>query len=144
MALIYQGQEVVWMDQSVRIFGSKMIGLRGVKHGFDLEKEPLYADGNKIMGIQTGNEKLTGSVKILKNDFDKLNDAAKAAGYQNICYVPYQLIVITVNYKSAFGRPMRTDTLTGVAFSAYEKALEQNAKMMEIELPFIYMDLEEQ
>ena len=142
--LVYNGQEVVWMDMSVRVFGSVMVGLRGIKHTFELEREALYAAGNRVIGIQTGNEKLEGSLKILKNDFDKLNDAAVLAGFKNICYVPYQLFVITVNYKVAYGRPMRTDILSGVAPSKFEKGLEQNAKMMEIELPFLFMDLDMQ
>ena len=141
--LVYNAQEVAWLDQSVRMFGSKIIGLREVKGKFETEDEALYGSGNQVLGIQTGNEKLTGSIKLLKNDFDKLNDAAKLAGYKNLTYVPYQLITITVNYKLAYGRPMRTDTYSGVKIGGYEKGMAQNAKFMEIELPFLYMDLDE-
>jgi hypothetical protein len=142
--LVYNGQEVAWLDQSVRMFGSALVGLREVKGKFETEDEALYGSGNQVLGIQTGNEKLTGSLKILKNDFDKLNDAAKAAGYKNITYVPYQLVVITVNYKVAFGRPMRTDVYSGVKIGSYEKGMAQNAKFMEIDLPFLYMHCDEQ
>lgn len=143
MGLVYNGQEVVWLDLKVRVFGSVVVGLRGLKYSKETEKEALYASGNKVLGIQIGNEKLEGSLKILKNDFDKLNDAAIAAGYDSITDVPYQVTVITANYKQAYGRPMRTDILSGVAFSKFDKGLEQNAKMMEIELPFIYMQLDQ-
>ena len=67
-----------------------------------------------------------------------------AAGFANICYVPYQATIITVNYKAAYGRPMRTDIYTGVKFSGFKKGMEQNAKMMEIELPFLFMQLQQQ
>jgi hypothetical protein len=142
--LVYNGQEVAFLDMSVRVLGSTVVGLRGMKHSLETEKEALYGAGNKVIGIQTGNEKLEGTLKILKNDFDKLNDAAVAAGYDDLTKVPYQVIVITVNYKLAYGRPMRTDILSGVSFSKFDKGMEQNAKMMEIELPFLFMQLQQQ
>jgi hypothetical protein len=139
--LTYNGQEVVWLDMSVRVFGSTIVGLRGLKYTMETEKEALYGAGNQILGIQTGNQKMEGTLKVLKNDFDKLNDAAVAAGFTDITNVPYQVTVITVNYKLAYGRPMRTDTLSGVSFSKFEKGMEQNAKNMEIEMPFLFMQL---
>ena len=141
MALVYNGQEVAFLDLSVRVFGSKIVGLRGLKYTKETEKEALYGAGNQVLGIQTGNEKLEGTLKLLKNDFDKLNDAAVTAGFADITYVPYQAIVITANYKLAYGRPMRSDILNGVAFSKFDKGMEQNAKFMEIELPFLFMAL---
>jgi len=142
--LVYNGQEVVWLDMSVRVFGSTVVGLRGLKYTKETEKEALYGAGNQVLGIQTGNEKLEGTLKLLKNDFDALNDAAVAAGFADITYVPYQVAVITVNYKIAYGRPMRTDVLSGVSFSKFEKGMEQNAKNMEVEMPFLFMQVQQQ
>jgi hypothetical protein len=141
--LVYNGQEVVWLDMSVRVFGNKIIGLRGLKYSMETEKEALYGAGNNVLGIQTGNIKLSGTLKLLKNDFDALNDAAVNGGFTDITNVPYQAITITVNYKLAYGRPMRSDTLSGVSFSKFEKGMEQNAKNMEIELPFLFMQLQQ-
>ena len=76
MPLIYQGQEVVFLDLSVRVFNSITIGLRGLKYTWETEKELLYGAGGQPLGVQSGNSKGEGTYKILKNDFDKLNDGS--------------------------------------------------------------------
>jgi hypothetical protein len=139
----YNGQEVAWLDLRVRVLNATLKGCRGLKYELETEKEALYAAGNLTQGIQTGNQKVSGTLKVLKNTFDMLNDAAVNAGYDNITAVPPQLIIITANYKVAFNRPMRTDIISGIGFSKFEKGFEQNAKFMEIEMPFIAMSLQQ-
>jgi hypothetical protein len=39
---------------------------------------------------------------------------------------------------------MRTDVLSGVSFSKFEKGMEQNAKNMEVEMPFLFMQVQQQ
>lgn len=140
---MFDTQEVAWADLKVRVFDTTVKGLRGTKYSKEIEKEALYAAGDEPVGIQQGNKKYEGSLKILKGELSKLNAAARAAGYSSILEVPYQVFVITVNYKEGFGRPMETDTLKGVAVTKYEKGMDQGAKYMEVELPFIFMELSE-
>lgn len=138
---MFDTQEVAWADLSLRVFDTTIKGLRGTRYGKEKEKEAIYAAGDEPVGIQSGNSKYEGSLKILKNEFDKLNDAAKTAGYRDITEVPYQVIVLTVCYKEGFGRPMKTDTLRGVSFSKLDKGMDQGAKLMEVDLPFMYLQL---
>lgn len=138
----FDSQEVAWADISVSLFGTA-IKIRGVKYSKETEKEAIYTSGNDPVGIQTGNSKYEGSLKMLKNQLDALNDAAKLAGFRDITEVPYQVFFATVNYKLAFGRPMRTDVLQGLSISKFEKGMDQNAKLMEIELPFMFLGLTE-
>ncbi|MFS2189816.1 hypothetical protein ACCC92_24280 [Mucilaginibacter sp. Mucisp84] len=48
-----------------------------------------------------------------------------------------------MKYKEGFGRPLQIDTLYGCAFTKFEKGMEQGAKFMEVELPFMFLDLDE-
>lgn len=140
---MFDSQECTWSDISVKLFDATLKGLRGVRYKKEVEKEHLYAAGNEPVGIQSGNNKYDGSLKLLKNEVSRMNQAARAAGYKDISEVPAQLVVVTVNYKEAFNRPTQTDILRGVAFTGYEKGMDQGGKFMEIELPFLFMGLTE-
>lgn len=140
---MFDTQEVAWADISVRVFDTTIKALRGSKYSKEKETEALYAAGSEPVGIQEGNNKYEGSLKVLKSGLDMMNEAARSAGYRDITDVPYQAIVITTNFKEGFGRPMRTDVKKGVKFSKYEKNLDQGAKFMEVELPYLYLQLTE-
>jgi len=139
----FNSQECAWSDISVKIFDSKIKGLRAIRYKKEVEKEHLFAAGDEPIGIQSGNKKYDGSLKVLKSEIVRMNEAARKAGFQDISEVPAQLIVITVNYKAAYGRPTETDILQGVAFTGYEKGMEQGAKYMEVELPILFLGLTE-
>lgn len=141
--MTFDSQECVWSDIKVTVLGGRMTKLRSIKYSRETESELLYAEGNQPRGIQDGNEKYDGSLKILRNDLIALNTAARAAGFSDITKIPYQVNTITVNYKEAFGRPNLTDILYGVKFTKYEKSMEQGAKMQEVELPFLFLDLDD-
>jgi hypothetical protein len=134
---MFTTEECAWAQTSIRILGSTIKGLRGFSFKKGIEKEHLYAAGDDPIDIQAGNKKPEGSLKVLKYEFDKLNDAAQAAGYQDITEVPHELILITCAYKKKLTDPMRVVEAAGVGFMEYEVAMEQNAKMTEVSLPFL-------
>lgn len=137
MANYVNSQELEWKHSQLAVLGVTIRGLRGFKYKKSTDSEHLFAAGDEAVGIQSGNKKVDGSIKLLKSEIDKLNKAARDAGYDDFGDVPYQLIVITVNYKVAFGRPQETDIISGVKFTEWEKAMEQGAKMMEVDVPFL-------
>ena len=139
MATYLDSQELEWKHVTLSLLGLTIRGLRGFKIKKNKDTEHLFASGEEAIGIQTGNIKRDGSFKILKGDVDKLNDAAQQAGYEDITDVPYQLITSTIAYKKAFGRPLRTISILGIQFTDLEEAMEQGAKQMEIELPWLAM-----
>lgn len=134
-------QELEWHHATLSLMGVVINGLRGFKYKKSTEKEQLFAGGNDAVGIQTGNKKIDGSIKLLKSEIDRLNDAAQAAGYEDITAVPYQLITATFVYKQGFNRQQRTDIITGIAFTDLERAMEQGAKQMDIDVPFVALSL---
>lgn len=133
--------ECAWSHVSIKILGATIVGLKGFSFKKSVEKEHVYAAGPKPIDIQTGNVKYEGSLKLLKYEVDRLNDAAQAAGYNDIIEVPHSLVLITCAYKKAPTDPIRIIEAAGVAFTEWENAMEQNAKFSEVNLPFLAMDI---
>jgi hypothetical protein len=139
----FSTKECAWAHVSVTVLSRTIVGLRGFEFKKTVEKEHLYAAGDSPIDIQSGNKKFEGSLKLLKFEVDMLNDAALAAGYDDILEVPHNLIVITCDYKKNSTDPKRTIKVEGVAFTELSRAMEQNAKMSEISLPLIAMNISE-
>lgn len=129
-----------WSQTSVSVLGAKLVGLRGFEFKTEHEKEHVYGSGKKPISIASGNVKPSGSLKVLKSDYDKMHEAARIAGYENLAEVPYEAIVITCNYKKGTST-LKTTIATGCSFTDLSQAMEQGAKFQEISLPFICMDI---
>ena len=71
-----------------------------------------------------------------------MNRAAKKAGYADIVDVPHELIVITCKYQKTKLDPKTYHTATGVGFTEFASAMEQNAKMREVTLPWLAMSVD--
>lgn len=132
-------KESEWRDLSVTIDGVKVTGLRGLKYKAADEDEHLHGAGSEPIGIQSGNTVYEGEMKLLKNEVDALNIAAKAAGYDSIKDVPN--LVIVAAYRPKGQRVLRTDILSGIKISELEYGWDQGAKFMEIALPFKFLEI---
>jgi hypothetical protein len=132
-------KETEWQDIKVAIDGKPVTGIRNVSYKKGWEDEALYGAGSDPIGIQSGNKSYEGSIKLLKNELDALNTAAKALGFDDISDVPG--IVITVAYMPKGGRILKTDTMTGCKISEINRSMEQGGKFMEIDLPFKFLAL---
>lgn len=129
-------KECEWSDLELYLNGALITKVQSAKYKSAQEKESLYAAGNEPISIQRGNKSYTGSIRLLKGAVDSLNAAAKAAGGEDLLDIS---LVMVVNYKAKGNRSIQTDTLQGVEFTEYEKGMEQNAKSMPIELPFVFL-----
>ena len=130
-------REYEWSDVTVVIAGRDVIGIRGVSYQSDQEKEALFAKGNKPHGIQRGNKSYSGSVRLLQSEYDALNIAAGGDALD----VSFNIIVSYGNPSK--GDVITTDLLQGVEITSKPKSLNQNDKFMEIELPIVMLDVQE-
>jgi hypothetical protein len=126
---------------TLTLLGRKITGIRGFEFKKSIEKEHLYGAGSEPLDIQEGNKKYEGNVKLLKYEVDLLNDAAINAGFEDITEVPHTLIAITCQYKKLTTDSTRTISCLGLGFTELSAAMEQNAKMTEVTLPFISMKI---
>jgi hypothetical protein len=135
----FSTQEAAWQNISFNLLGRKLTGVKGFEVKKSIEKEHVYGAGSEPLDIQEGNKKYEGSLKILKYELDLLNDAAQAAGFEDITEVPHTLINCTVQFKKLLTDKTRFISVVGIAFTEMPTGMDQNAKMMEITLPFLAM-----
>jgi len=136
-----RSSECAWHHAEIKLLGRVIRGLRGFEFKKAVEKEPLFGSGNKALDIQTGNETITGNIVVLGFELDQLNQAANAAGFQDITEVPHEAIALTASFKKTLADKKTTVLVRGIAFTEYAHAMQQNAKMREATLPFVAMDM---
>lgn len=136
-AQIFKTNECAWAQFAIKMLGRTIQGIRGFEFKYSIEKELLYAAGSAAIDVQEGNESGSGTITLLKYEFDLLNDAAFAAGYANIIKVPHTLINITGMFKKDAFSATRIIEVPTLAFTDCTVAMQQNAKMTEVPLPFI-------
>lgn len=135
----FNSKEQAWSDVRIAIAGKPVVGIRGFKYKVAQEKEHLYGAGDEPIGIQRGNRQYEGEIKLLKFEYDLLDDAAKLAGARDILDIRFDIII---KYSKNIGGLIRMDSVRGAEFKDYELGMEQGAKMMEITLPVIFSQLD--
>lgn len=136
----FSTNECAWSHVSIKVLGRTITGLRGFEFGKSTEKEFLYGAGPKPIDIQSGNESVNGSLKLLKFEVDMINEAAKTAGYQDLTAIPHEVVSITCQFKKTATSKAQTITAAGVSFSEYKIGQDQGAKYTEVSLPFLAME----
>lgn len=130
-------KEAEWADLKIAIDGRTITGVRNIMYKKTPDDEPLHAAGRDPVAIQSGNNTYEGSIKLLKNELDALNTAARALGYDDICDISG--LVITAVYMPKGARLLRTDTLIGVKLGELSYGMDQGAKYMEHDIPFKFL-----
>ena len=137
--MAFDSREFEFADVKVALLGANLSGLRGLTYKKKQAKESVYAQGNQPKAIQKGNKEYDGTLMLLKSDYDKLDSAAIAAGYEDITDVPYKDITLTCVYQNKDDAKLSTENLIGVAFTEVEDGMKQGDKFKEISLPFIFL-----
>lgn len=131
----FNTREYEWSDVNIVVAGRLVTGIRGVSYTSSQEKEALYAKGNKPHAIQRGNKSYSGNIRLLQSELEALELAAGG-----------DALNASFNIVVAYGNPSRgdmvsTDLLKGCEITEIPKTLNQNDKFMEVELPFIMLDV---
>jgi hypothetical protein len=133
--------ECAWQHCEVKVLGRVIKGLRGFSVKKAKELEYLYGAGSEPLDLQEGNKTYEGNIKLLGFEVDALDKAAQEAGYADITEVPHELIAMTFRFQKTKLDKKIFLTVTGVGFYETDNAMEQNAKMREITLPYRAMDI---
>jgi len=139
----FDSREFEYADTSVSILGFDLTGLRGIRYKKGQEKEAVYGKGNQPRGIQRKNKAYSGSLMLLKSDFDALNQAARTAGYEDISDVPGHLITLTCVYQKPNAVKLSVDSCINVEFTEWEDGMSQGDAFKEVTLPFIFLRLKQ-
>lgn len=135
----FSTKDCAWSNVTITILGRKLTGLRGFEVKKTVEKEHVYASGDEPVDIQSGNKAYSGNFKTLKYELDLMNDAAQAAGFADVTEVPHTLIAANIEFKKNLVDKIRIISVPGVSFTELTVAMEQNAKMTEVTLPYLAM-----
>lgn len=141
--MAFDSREYEYADVKMSMLGYEASGLRHITYKKSQEKEAVYGQGNQPKSIQRGNKAYEGSLALLKSDLDAYNEAARAAGYEDITDVPGNLIIITVVYQKQSSTLLKVDTCINVEFTEFEDGMAQGDKFKEVTLPFIFLRLKQ-
>lgn len=134
------GREYEWADISVVAGGVPIAGFRAVSYKREREKEAIFAKGRKAHSIQAGNESVTGSITFTQSQLEALEVATGG----NLLTAKLDIVVsygAELNASSAASAVISTDIIVGAEFTEYEKGMSQGDKFMEIEMPFLALDI---
>lgn len=132
---LINGREYEWADISLNVGGFDIKGFRNVSYKESQEKEPLHAKGNKPRSIQRGNKTYTGSLTFTQSEIIALKTAAGSLSLLDI------KVDIIVAYTPENSAKIRVVTILGAEFTDIEEKMAQGDKFMEIELPFVALDI---
>lgn len=136
--MAFNSKEYEWNNLELVMLGRPVTGIRGVTYKASQEKEVIYARGNKPRAIQKGNKSFEGKLSLLQSELEALLVAAGKG--KDITDIPAFDVVVA--YAPGNGGVIVTDIIKNIEFTESEKALKQGDKFMEIELPFIALDIE--
>ena len=85
--------------------------------------------------------KCEGNFKVLGFERDALNKAAQLAGFDDITAVPHEAIIAQISYQKTKLDKKTTVQVIGCSFTEVGGAMEQGAKMSEVTLPWLAMDI---
>ncbi len=98
----------------------------------------MYGRGNKPHSIQEGNRSYEGKLSLWQSVLEAMIRDSKDKDILNLSFD------LVVTYLPKGGGQTVTDILKDVEFTEIKKGMKQGDKNMEIELPFIFLDIERQ
>ena len=138
MAVRINNREYAWGDISILGGGQPVAGARAINYKVSQSKEALVAAGREPRAIQKGQRSYEGSLTVLQSELMALNRSARAAGYQDLLGADISIIVAY----AMDGVTMTLDRIDGVNFSEYSVDASTDSLYMEVELPFVALNIE--
>lgn len=134
---MFNSREYEWADISIIAGATDIEGIRGIEYKEAAEKEAMRAKGRKGKSIQTGNIDYTGTLTLTQS-------AAIALAKSHRRGILAIQIDLSINYGNpSEGDALTTDRLLSVQFTEVPKGMKQGDKFMEVAIPFLALDLQE-
>lgn len=124
--------EFAWKDIEVVMLGRPIVRLLEVKYKVTKETKEIYGRGQNPLGIQEGNKKYEGEIKIGQSELEALiNKAQQITPGGDPTDLPQFNVAISYEKNGI----LRTDILIGVKLQEFEKGMKQGDSDMEVTLP---------
>jgi hypothetical protein len=132
----FNSRQYEWADVTLIVGGVDITGVRGVKYTEKIEREPVYAKGRFPHSIQSGNASYEGEITMLQSEYEALVQAGGGS-----------ILSLSMDAEVSYGTHPDTitgDRIIGLRFTEAPKELKQGDKFMEITLPFIALNVQNQ
>lgn len=129
--------ECEYADAVMHLAGARPRKMTGFSFKASKEKEAIHGEGDRPIGIQSGNRTFTGELRFHKGVLDDINKAALAAGGRDALDIAFDVVV---TFKAKGARTLQTLTAIGVEITEFEYAMSQGDKSMQITLPVVFLD----
>ncbi len=133
----FNSAEYSWKDLTATGMGRVFDGITEIEYDTEVEKKHIYGRGKKPRGIQSGNEKPSGSLTLTQSEAEAMLRAAQA---QNPNAKGTDIVFdLQVHYLK--GTDLVKDKIIGIEFTKFPKSFKQGQEQMELKLPFLAMDI---
>lgn len=138
--MIVNGNEYAYGQVNVVLPGRTVPveGVTEISYGMKQDKKGIYARGFKPHAIGKGNKEVTGNVKILQSEFEAMQ---LGIGGVFVNLLDLAGAIITVSYGDTGDVRIVTDQIIGAQFTDWKKGMKSGDTNMEIELPFVALDI---
>jgi len=130
--------EYAWKDIEVVIMGRPLARILEVEYTTEVEKKHIYGRGKKALGIQDGNEKVSGQITIGQSELEAMIRKAQEVKPGG------KVTDISFNVNVAYRQDtdIIRDRIVGFSITQIPKAMKQGDSDMVVKLPFLALDCE--
>jgi hypothetical protein len=133
---MFDSRQYEWNDISLNFGGGDVVEILEFSYTEKQEKELSYAKGNQPHSIQKGNFSYEGKLKVTQAGYEALVEKGNGS-----------VLKLEADVICAYGNPSNgdvivTDRAVNVQFTEAGKGMKQGDKKMEVELPFIFLRLQ--
>lgn len=129
----FNSREYEWADITVIAGGVDLTKIRAIEYKEKTDREAVYAKGRNPHSIQSGNNSYEGKITLLQSQYETLVDAGGGS-----------VLSLSIDVETSYGNPpdaITTDRAVGIRFTEAGKTAKQGDKFLEIELPFICLNI---
>ncbi|MEY4903236.1 MAG: hypothetical protein RLZZ292_1051 [Bacteroidota bacterium] len=134
---MFNSRQYGWHDLTLVLGGRDVTGIRAIKYTEKVEREAVYGKGKNPHSIQTGNASYDGEISVLQSEYEALVQA----GGGSIMGLSLDAVV---SYGTPESGTIITDRIIGIQFTEAAKEIKQGDKFMEMKLPFMCLDVQNQ
>lgn len=134
----FNSAEYAWKDLEVVLLGRPLVRILEVKYKVSQETKEIYGRGSEPLGIQEGNRKYEGEMKIGQSELEALISKAQQMSSGSD---PTRMPQFNISVSYSKNDVVVTDVLLGVKLNEFEKGMKQGDSDMEVSLPFKFLGI---
>lgn len=133
----FDSLEYAWKDLEVALLGRPLVRVLEVRYTVEATKTKIYGRGKKALGIQDGNESVSGSITIGQGELEALVKAVQQV--QPTAKITDFSFDLSVSYVSA--SKIVSDRVVGCKFTSVPKSMKQGDASSEHQMGFEALDV---